>query len=93
MSNYGYDVTTQAAWDRLHLPMTPNELRGILQKLAWSQKYLGRYLGVGERLSRYWASGQIEVPVEVRGWLRMLYAGKLYDLPHRWAQSETFLSR
>ena len=93
MSDFGYDVTTQAAWDRLHEPMTPNELRGILREIAWSQKYLGRHLGVGERLSRYWASGQIEVPFEVRGWLRMVVNRKVYEFPHRWTESKTFLAQ
>jgi DNA-binding transcriptional regulator YiaG len=52
--------------------MTPAEYRTAIAKLGLSQRGAALFLGVNERTSRSWASGQSRVPVAVGLLLNLL---------------------
>jgi transcriptional regulator with XRE-family HTH domain len=42
--------------------MTPNQYRAAIKKLGLSQRQAGSFLGVDERTSRRYASGEVDIP-------------------------------
>ena len=56
--------------------MTPNEYRETIEKLGLSQIAAARLLGVDERTSRRWASGERDIPPPAVRFLRYLIATK-----------------
>jgi DNA-binding transcriptional regulator YiaG len=54
--------------------MSPEELRDVLEHLGFSQTELARWLdhAPGSRLTRRWASGQVEIPPSTTILLRLL---------------------
>ena len=57
--------------------MTPAEYRAALANLGLTQVGAARFLGVGDKTSRNWASGRSEVPPPVARFLRFLIAAKV----------------
>jgi DNA-binding transcriptional regulator YiaG len=56
--------------------MTPDEYRETIEKLGLSQIAAARLLGVDERTSRRWASGERDIPPPAVRFLRYLIATK-----------------
>lgn len=54
--------------------MTPDEYRETIEKLGLSQVAAARLLGVDDRTSRRWASGERDVPPPAQRFLRYLIA-------------------
>lgn len=54
--------------------MTPDEYRDVLDQLGLSQIAAARLLGVDERTSRRWASGERDIPPPAQRFLRYLVA-------------------
>jgi DNA-binding transcriptional regulator YiaG len=52
--------------------MTPDQYRTAIAKLGLSQRGAALFLGVNERTSRAWASGQSRIPVAVAKLLNLL---------------------
>lgn len=52
--------------------MTPTQFRKALERLGLSQVAAARFLGIGDRTSRRWASGDVEVPRAVAILLRLM---------------------
>lgn len=52
--------------------MTPNQYRAAIEKIGLSQRSAGTFLGVDERSSRRWASGEAEIPEAVGKLLRLM---------------------
>lgn len=54
--------------------MTPDEYRTTIEHLGLSQVAAARLLGVDDRTSRRWASGERDIPPPVDRFLRYLIA-------------------
>lgn len=54
--------------------MTPDEYRETIEKLGLSQVAAARLLGVDDRTSRRWASGERDIPPPAQRFLRYLIA-------------------
>jgi DNA-binding transcriptional regulator YiaG len=54
--------------------MTPDEYRTAIETLGLSQIAAARLLGVDERTSRRWATGERDVPPPAQRFLRYLIA-------------------
>jgi DNA-binding transcriptional regulator YiaG len=54
--------------------MTPDEYRAAIEALGLSQVAAARLLGVDDRTSRRWASGERDVPPPAQRFLRYLIA-------------------
>jgi DNA-binding transcriptional regulator YiaG len=57
--------------------MTPDQYRTAIAKLGLSQRGAALFLGVNERTSRSWASGQSRIPVAVAKLLNVLIENKI----------------
>jgi len=57
--------------------MTPADYRKTIDQLGLSQRGAGRFLGVDERTSRRWVSGEAAIPVAVALLLRLMVKFKL----------------
>lgn len=57
--------------------MTPTQYANAIERLGLSQRAAGRFLGVGERTSRRWISGESAVPESVAKLLRLMVKLKL----------------
>lgn len=57
--------------------MTDEEFRDALEDLGMTQIDASRFLCIGERTSRRWASGEIEVPRSVELLLKLMLAYEL----------------
>jgi DNA-binding transcriptional regulator YiaG len=56
--------------------MTPDDYRTAIEKLGLSQVAAAKLLGVDERTSRRWASGERDVPAPAVRFLQYLIATK-----------------
>jgi DNA-binding transcriptional regulator YiaG len=56
-------------------PVTPQELRTILQRLGLTQAGAAAVLGVSERAVRAWADGYRNVPAPAQKLLRLMLEG------------------
>ena len=54
--------------------MTADEYRAALDALGLTQAGAGHFLGYNERTSRRWADGELEVPLVVEKFLRLMLA-------------------
>jgi transcriptional regulator with XRE-family HTH domain len=52
--------------------MTPQQYLDAIERLGLSQRSAGEFLGVNERTSRRWVSGQSPVPISVEKLLRLM---------------------
>jgi len=57
--------------------MTPSEYRDLLATLGLTQAGAARLLGVDERTSRRWATGERDVPMPAARFLRFLLKAKI----------------
>lgn len=57
--------------------MTPKQYAAIITRLGLSQVGAARFLGVDERTSRRWISGEREIPEPVSRFLTFLAAANL----------------
>lgn len=57
--------------------MTPKQYADAIERLGLSQRAAGSFLGVDERQSRRWISGQSRVPESVGKLLRLMIRLKL----------------
>lgn len=60
------------ALDAAESNMTPKQYVDALERLGMSQRFAGRFLGVDERTSRRWVSGDSTVPESVGKLLRLM---------------------
>ena len=56
-------------WDLRQVPMTAAELRGRLAEMGWTQRHLGKILGVSDRTVSRWATGNLPVPAYCQRYL------------------------
>lgn len=57
--------------------MTPKQYADAIERLGLSQRAAGRFLGVEERTSRRWISGESAIPESVAKLLRLMIARKI----------------
>jgi hypothetical protein len=57
--------------------VTPNQYKSAIDRLGLSQVGAARFLGVDDRTSRRWISGERDVPEPVSRFLRYLIAAKV----------------
>ena len=57
--------------------LTPKQYADAIDRLGLSQRAAGRFLGVEERTSRRWISGESAVPESVAKLLRLMIARKI----------------
>lgn len=57
--------------------MTPKQYIDAIDRLGLSQRAAGAFLGVDERTSRRWVSGDSEIPESVAKLLRLMIRLKL----------------
>ena len=57
--------------------MTPKQYADAIDRLGLSQRAAGRFLGVEERTSRRWISGESAIPESAAKLLRLMIARKI----------------
>jgi DNA-binding transcriptional regulator YiaG len=67
-------LTKPFSWEAA---ITPKQYADAIDRLGLSQRAAGRFLGVEERTSRRWISGESAVPESVAKLLRLMIARKI----------------
>lgn len=80
------DPITLSNWQE-HRKMTGKQYEAITKRLGLSQAGAGRYVGVSERTSRRFITGEAEIPVAVALLLRALVHFKEAPLVPKWVRN------
>jgi DNA-binding transcriptional regulator YiaG len=64
-------------WITATTPMTPKQYTDAIDRLGLSQRAAGAFLGVDERTSRRWVSGDSAIPESVAKLLRLMIRLKI----------------